>query len=72
LNNPNGPIEAPQGMNLLKKFQPDATVNETEAAIQNFSSSIETLKTLLQCKMNFSLIKQLLQDLNDQIEVNKV
>jgi len=69
LNNPNGPIEAPQVMNLLTKFQPDPTVEETEATI--LSSSIETLRTLLQCEMNLCLLKQLLQNPNGQIEVTQ-
>jgi len=58
-------------MNLLKKFQPDPTVDETAAAIRKFPSSKETLKTLLQCEMNFSLLKQLLQDPNGPIEVTQ-
>jgi len=33
MNNPNGQTEEPQGMNLLTKFQPDPTVDETAAAI---------------------------------------
>jgi len=71
LNNPNGPIKAPQGMNLLTKFQPDPTVDDTAAAIRKYSSSIETLKTLLQCEMNISLSKQLLKDPNGKIEVTQ-
>jgi len=71
LNNPNGPTEEPRGMNLLTKFQPDPTVEEIAAAIRKFPSSKETLKTLLQCEMNFSLLKQLLQDPNGQIEVTQ-
>jgi len=46
-------------------------VDKTATAIQKFSFSIETLKTLLQCEMNFSLLKQLLQDPNDQIKVTQ-
>ena len=65
LNNPNGLIEAPRSMNLLKKFQLNPTVDET---IWKVSSSIETLRMLLQCEMNFSLLKQLLQDPNGLIE----
>jgi len=71
LNNLNGPIKAPQGMNLLTKFQPDPTVDDTAAAIRKYSSSIETLKTLLQCEMNISLSKQLLKDPNGKIEVTQ-
>jgi len=58
-------------MNLLTKFQPDPTVDKIAAAIQKFPSSKETLKTLLQCEMNFSLLKQRLQDPNSQIEVTQ-
>jgi len=68
LINPNGPIESQQGMNLLKKFQPDPTVDETAATIRKFSSSLETLRALLQCEMNSSLLKQLFQDPNGQTE----
>jgi len=60
LNNLNGRIEAPRGMNLL-----------TTTTIRKFPSSIKTLRTLLQCEMNFSLLKQLLQDPNGQIEVTQ-
>jgi len=72
LNNPNGQTEEPRGMNLLTKFQSDPTVDETEAAIRKFPSSKETLKTLLQCEMNFSLLKQLLRDPNGPIEVTQI
>jgi len=58
-------------MNLLTKCQFDPTVDETAEAIRKFPSSKETLKTLLQCEMNFSLIKQLLQDPNGKIEVTQ-
>jgi len=58
-------------MNLLTKFQPDPTVDETEAAIRKFPYSIEMLRTLLQCEMNFSLLKQLIQDPNGEIEVTQ-
>jgi len=67
LNNPNSQTEEPRGMNLLTKFQPDPTVDKTEAAIRKFPSSKEMLKMLLQCEMNLSLLKQLLQDPNGQI-----
>jgi len=40
-------------MNLLTKFQPDLTVEETEAAIRKFSSSLETLRMLLQLLKKF-------------------
>jgi len=46
-------------------------VDETETTIRKVSSSIETLRTLLQCEMNFSLLKQLPQDSNGQIEVTQ-
>ena len=54
-------------MNLLSKFQPDPTVDETEAAIRKFSFSRNSQKTLLQCETDFSLLKQLLKDPNGQI-----
>jgi len=72
LNNPNGPFEEPRGMNVLTKVQPDPTVDETEVAIRKFPSSKETLKTLLQCEMNFSLLQQLLQYPNGQIQVTQI
>jgi len=71
LNNPNGPIKTSRGLNLLTKVPPDPTVDETAAAIRKFSSSLETLRTLPQCEMNFSLFKQLLQDLNGPIEFTR-
>jgi len=55
----------------MTKFQPTLTVEETEAAIRKYSSSIETLKMLLQCEINVSLLKQLLKDPNSQIEVTQ-
>jgi len=58
-------------MNQLTKFQLDPTVDETAARFRKFPSSKETLKTLLQCEINFSLLKQLLQDLNGPIEVTQ-
>ena len=44
LNNLNGQTEEPRGINLLTKFQPDPTVDETAAAIWKFPFSKETLK----------------------------
>jgi len=58
-------------MNVLTKFQPNSTVDETAVAIRKFPSSKETLKTLLQCEMNFSLLQQLLLDPNSQIKVTQ-
>jgi len=58
LNNPNGPIKAPRVMNLLTKFQLDPTIDEAVVAIRKYLPSIEMLKTLQQCEMNFSLLKQ--------------
>jgi len=55
-------------MNQLTKFHPDPTVDETAAAIRKFMFAIETLRMLLQNEMNFSLLKQLLQDPNGHIE----
>jgi len=46
-------------------------VDDTAEAIQKFPSSKETLKTLLQCEMNFSMLQQLLQDPNGQIKVTQ-
>ena len=44
LHNPNGQTKEPGGMNLLTKFQPDPTVDETKAAIWKLPFSKETLK----------------------------
>jgi len=55
----------------MTKFQSNPTVDKTVATIRKFSSSIETLKMLLQCEMNFSLLKQLLRDSNGQIELTQ-
>jgi len=50
-------LQIPRDMNMLTKLQPNPTVDKTAATIQKISSSIETLRTLLQREMNFSLLK---------------
>jgi len=59
-------------MNLLTKFQPDPTVNEATTTIRKVFNLKKTLKTLLQCEKNFSLLKQILKALNGQIDVPQV
>jgi len=59
-------------MNLLTKCKPDPTVDKAATTIQKQFVLKKMLKTLLQCETNFSLLKQLLKDLNGQIEVPQV